>query len=292
MNNATSNANIYDTFKRTLNKLRATKINLYQKDHLMRQLEDLAFEDPSCKEGIVETIRAYVDTVDLETKILLIDLIYLIISSPRRNGYNNHFNEHIVDIFFSAYIRAGRIARDKLFEKREQWDSYFPKKVLKELDDTIRRADPTYPIVPERSDLIAKHKERIALLREVNILRAERDRMKAEWEICEPVSVAKISKPNPADEKIIPIQKTPATPMKSAHVPPKVNAPAALAAKEVFELPIALSQTLKSNSIENRPKIKIINSRKKIKIIESIAAPPNLLDSLINGMGKLPDEFR
>lgn len=257
-----SNGNIYDTFKHTLNKLRATKINLYQKDHLMRQLEDLAFEDPSCKEGIVETIRAYVDIVDPETKIWLIDLIYLIISSPRRNGYNNHFNEHIVDIFFSAYIRAGRIARDKLFEKREQWDSYFPKKVLKELDDTIRRADPTYPVIPERSDLIAKHKERIALLREVNILRAERDRIKAEWEICEPVSAAKISKPNPADEKI-PILKTPATPMKSAHAPQKVNAVARLSADEVFELPIALSQTMKSNSIENRPKIKITNRRKK-----------------------------
>lgn len=198
INRAMSNGNIIDSFKRTLNKLRAGKIDAYQKDRLMMRLEELAYKDKLCSEGIVETIRAYVDNVDPDTKIWIIDLVYIIISS-HRGVFGDHFNEHIVDIFFSAYIHAGSIDREKLFEKREHWDSYFPKKVLKDLDDTIRRIDRSYPVVPKRSVLISRHKERIALLHEVQALTANRNMIKADLKRCQPVPTL-----NPID-KLVPI---------------------------------------------------------------------------------------
>lgn len=191
------NTDMADIFRRTLNhRFHFTNTtDKAQQDHLIDTLKKLALVDLSCREDIVETIRAYADSVDPESKILIIDLIHAIISSSG-GEYKDFFNEHIVDIFFSAYIHASKITRENLFEKREQWVSYFPKEVLKELDDAIRNVHPEYPVVPDRSELIAMHQERIELYHEIEALRKQRDELRAES-----------SKQYHAVDELVPIEK-------------------------------------------------------------------------------------
>lgn len=201
------NESTVDAFKRTLNNLRFTKTtNKAKQDRLINALKELAFKDPSYREDIVETIRAYADIVDPVTRILIIDLIHAIISSSG-DEYKDFFNEHIVDIFLSAYIHADRIARRNLFEKRQQWDSYLPKEVLKELDETIRNVHPVYSEVSERSELIACHQEKIELFRRIKELREQLDELKAGLGKPEPFLGVENSKQHNPDNNVVPIEK-------------------------------------------------------------------------------------
>lgn len=193
------NAYLVDTFERTLNNLRFIESTDKAKQHqLINNLKRLALaEDPACREDIVVNIRSFADIVDPDLKVLIIDLIHALISSSI-DEYRNFFNEHIVDIFFSAYIHASKLTRAKLFETREQWQSYFPKDVLKELDDTIKNVDPEYPVVQERSE----YQEKIDLYREIQALRILRDELQADLENPQP------SKANVPKSAIEPLPKS------------------------------------------------------------------------------------
>lgn len=193
------NAYSVDTFKRTLNNVRFIKsTDKTKQDQLINNLKQLALaEDPSCRDEIVENIRSFADSVDPDLKVLIIDLIHALISSSI-DEYKDFFNEDIVDIFFSAYIHASKLRRAKLFETREQWQSYFPKDVLKELDDTIKNVDPEYPVVQERFE----YQKKIDLYREIQALRIQRDELQTDLENPQP------SKANVPKSAIEPLPKS------------------------------------------------------------------------------------
>lgn len=206
-------ANIVDLYKRTLND--STKINnKLQRDHLIISLRELALKDLSCSDEIVEAIRVHADIVDLDSKILIIDLIQSMVSSI--NGeYRGRFDKHIVDIFFSAYIHADRKTRAELFERRDKWDPYFSRKILRELDVTINRADADYLIVPKRPEQLAMHKEKVSLIRSIGELVKERDALFARMRQRQEVSdqglkpqntanqlVQNIAKPQPSEKNV------------------------------------------------------------------------------------------
>lgn len=201
-------ANIVDLYKRALNDLHSSRImDKVKRDHLLISLRELAFKDLSCSNEIVEAIRLQADMVDLDAKIVIIDLIHSMVSSIK-GEYKGRFDVHIGDIFFSAYIHADKRTRAELFDRRDKWDPYFSKEILNELDDTMRNADSDYPIVKKRPEQLAMHKEKVSLLISIEQLKKDRDALIARMGQHKEVSVVQRSKPlNPVNEMVQNIEK-------------------------------------------------------------------------------------
>lgn len=172
--------NVVGVFKRSLNNLQFSKMkDINQRDHLILDLKSLAFEDLSYRDDFVEAIRAQSDMADIKTKILIIKLIFAIVSTIK-GEYKGLFDEHIVDIVFSAYAHGDDMIKTELFDMREKWDPYFSKAILIELDNTIRNVDKRWLNSTERPKQIALHKEKIALLNEIERLKKDRNLARAQ----------------------------------------------------------------------------------------------------------------
>lgn len=202
------NRNIVGVFKRALNNLQYSKTkDINQRDHLILELKSLAFEGLSYRDEIVGAIRAQADIVDIKSNMLIIKLILAIVSA--NNGeYKGFFDEHIVDIFLSSYANGDDITKTELFDMREKWNPYFSKNTLIELDNTVRKVDKRWLNFSEKPVQLGFHKEKIALLNEIERLKKDRDLARAQMEkrrqnvvITTTPRELPVAKPNPVKEE-------------------------------------------------------------------------------------------
>lgn len=207
------NRTIVDVFKRSLINLQFSKTkDLNQRENLILVLKSLAFDGSSNRDKIVEAIRVHADMVDIKSKMLIIKLILAMVSTIK-SEYKGLFDEHIVDIVFSVYAKGDDITKTELFDMREKWNPYFSKEILMELDNTIRNVDKRWPNFSERPEHISLHREKIALLNEIERLKKERDLAIAQMEnrrrgnvnAPKPKELLSVAKSNPVkeEEKIV-----------------------------------------------------------------------------------------
>lgn len=225
------NRNIVGDFKRSLINLQFSKTkDLNQREHLILVLKSLAIDGSSNRDEIVEAIRVHADMVDIKSKMLIIKLILAMVSTIK-SEYRGLFDEHIVDIVFSVYAKSDAITKTELFDMREKWNPYFSKEILMELDNTIRNVDKRWLNFSERPEQISLHKEKIALLNEIERLKKERDLARAQMDnrrrgnanAPKPKELLSVAKSNPVkeEEKIVKpvVQENPQQPIKTVTRP-------------------------------------------------------------------------
>lgn len=176
------NKRIAALYKTDLDLLRASKIkDDVELDRVIDILTLTAHEDMSCSQEIVDVIRDQIKIVSTQTQILIVALVFAIVSSVGME-YKKIFDNYIVEIFMTAFVRADSAGRMKLFEMRDKWDFYFSNEALHELDCAAKKVDLNWPIFPVRPERFEMNEKNMALQAEIRRLDEEKRILSAKIE--------------------------------------------------------------------------------------------------------------
>lgn len=176
------NKHIAALYETDLNLLRASKIkDDIELDRVINILTLTADEDMSRSREIVDVIRDQIKIVSTQSQILIVALVFAIVSSVGME-YKKLFDNYIVEIFMSAFVRADSAGRIRLFEMRDNWDFYFSNEALHALDCAANKVDRNWPIFPVRPERFQMNKKNMALQAEIRRLDEEKRMLSAKIE--------------------------------------------------------------------------------------------------------------
>jgi hypothetical protein len=104
---------------------------------------------------IVYLVEERIKEVPDELKLTVLYLLDSIVKN-HSNPYENLFAPNLVPTFTHVFRHSAEQGRAALFELRGTWSDVFPATVLLDLDQSVNKLDPAWPICKQKNPVFGK----------------------------------------------------------------------------------------------------------------------------------------
>eukprot|EP00794_Sanderia_malayensis_P007116 gene7116-7920_t len=141
---------VLEDYRSSLNDL------VFNSKPMINVLTMLAEENETYADGIVRTIRDRIKKVEIKFKV---PALYLLDSILKNVGgsYIGILSRYMVEIFTDVFENGDEKIRISMFKLRNTWPQFFPSKFLYELDVSVKRLDPNWPVIEPPSSPASIH---------------------------------------------------------------------------------------------------------------------------------------